>query len=228
MVLIFRPGYLLNIILVYVPGLIFTLTRLKNSTKKILIFGVTSILFILPVEVLARLTNSWDVASDFQRILEIAPIENVLYGLVNIIFPLAFYEYFYDLDRNWKISNRYKILIGIYIALFGITFGLFFIDKNLLKLDYWIIGLAIILPIMILVIKFKPHILKRLIVPALIFGSMYLIHEVVSMYIGHWWWPGNYLLPLNMAGHIYPLDDLIIWIFCSNVAVISGYEVLWD
>ena len=228
MVLIFRPGYLLNIILVYVPGLIFTLTRLKNSTKKILIFGVTSILFILPVEVLARLTNSWDVASDFPRILGIAPIENVLYGLVNIIFPLAFYEYFYDMDRNRKISNRYKILIGLYLALFVITFGLFFIDKDLLKFDYWIIGLAIILPILILVIKFKPHILKRLIVSALIFGSMYLIHEVVSMYIGHWWWPGNYLLPINVAGFIYPLDDLIIWIGFSNVAVISGYEVLWD
>lgn len=227
-VLIFKPGYLANILIVYLPGLVYILTRLKRSTKKILIFGLLSILFIVPVEILARLTNSWDVASDFPRVLGIAPLENMLYGVINIIYPLAFYEYFFDNDRNRKISPRYKYLVGIYLVLFVTTFIFYFIDPNLLKLDYWLLGLLILSPIFILLLIYKSHIIKRLFLPAVFFGLMYLIHEAVSMYLGHWWWPGSYILPVNISDHIYPLEDLIIWIVFSNVAVISGYEVLWD
>lgn len=227
-VLIFKPGYLANILIVYLPGMVYSLTRLKRSTKKILIFGIISILFIVPVEILARLTDSWDVASDFPRVLDIAPLENMLYGVVNIIYPLAFYEYFFDNDRNRKISPRYKYLIGIYIVLFITTFIVYFIDPALLKFDYWVLGLLILSPIFILLLIYKSHIVKRLILPAVFFGLMYLVHEAVSMYLGHWWWPGSYLLPITISDHIYPLEDLIIWIVFSNVAVISGYEVLWD
>lgn len=227
-VLIIKPGYLLNILIVYIPGLVYTLSKLKKSAQKILIFGVTSLLFIIPVEILARLTNSWDVASDFPRILGIAPVENVVYGLVNIFYPLAFYEYFFDNDRNRAVSSRFKMLIALYFILFCLTFLGFYINPNILKFDYWFLGLCILLPVFILLIKYKPHIIKRLIVPAIFFGLMYLIHESVSMYLGHWWWPGNYLLPINVAGFIYPLEDLVIWIVFSNMAVISGYEVMWD
>jgi len=79
-----------------------------------------------------------------------------------------------------------------------------------------------------MLVVYKRHILKRLLVPAIVFGLMYFIHELVSMSLGHWWWPGQYLLTVNIGTNIYPIEDFIIWIVLSNIAVISGYEVMWD
>jgi len=228
LVFFLKPSYLLNILIVYLPGLIYLFFIIKKSRKKILIFGLLSLLFIIPVEILARLTDSWDVLSQFPRILGIAPIENIVYALINILYPLCFYEFFYDEDRNEKISRNWKYLLGIFLSFFILVFSLYFIFPDILKLNYWIIGICIYFPVFILLIKYKRHIVKRLIVVGLVLGIMYGLHELLSMYLGHWWWPGNYLMPINIGGYIYPLDDLIIWLVFSNVAVISGYEVMWD
>ena len=166
-VLLTRPSYFVNILIVYLPGMIYAFTLIKKSRKKILLFGLCSILFIIPVEILARLTNSWDVASSFPRILGIAPVENILYALVNIIYPVLFYEYFYDGDRNREISKRSKILILLYVIIFVITLSLFFIDSNSIKLNYWVLGAAILIPVFIMLFVFKRHILKRLFLPAI-------------------------------------------------------------
>lgn len=227
-VLIIQPTYIENILLVYLPGTIYCLGLLKRSKKKILLFAAVSLLFIIPVELLARMTDSWDVSSIFPRLLGIAPIENMVYALVNLVYPLAFYEYFYDQDRSRKISSRWKLLVTAYLILFIGTFSLYFIAPELIKFDYWMLGIAIFIPVFILLFTQKAHILKRLLVPALVFGLMFGIHELVSMALGHWWWPGNYLFPIEIFGQIYPVDDIIIWLLFSVVGVISGYEALWD
>lgn len=227
-VLIIQPSYIENIILVYLPGTIYALGLVKNSKRKILLFALVSMLFIIPVEILARLTNSWDVSSLFPRLLGIAPLENIAYALINIIYPLAFYEFFFDNDRNRKISPNWKYLLAAYLVLFIGTFTIYFTSPEILKFDYWVIGIGIFIPVLTLLVTRKAHILKRLLIPAITFGLMFGIHEVVSMALGHWWWPGEYVLPITVFGHIYPVDDLIIWLLFSVVGVISGYEALWD
>ena len=228
LVLFLRPSYMLNLFIVYFPGMLYVFFLIKKSRKKILLFGLVSILFIIPVELLARVTDSWDVLSTLPRLFGLAPIENMFYALVNIMYPLAFYEYFYDGDRNREISKNWKILVALFLLLFAVVLAVFHIDPNMLLLDYWFIGLAILVPIFVLLLVFKRYILKRLLVVALVFGLMFGIHEIVSMYLGHWWWPGTYVLPLEIGGHIYPVEDFVIWLLFSNAAVISGYEVLWD
>lgn len=225
---IVKTTYLENILIVYLPGLLYSFYHLHKSRRKVFLFGLCSLLFIVPVEILARMTDSWDVASTLPRILGIAPLENVVYALVNIIYPLAFYEVFYDGDRNRKISSRWKILIALYLTLFIVTFVTYFTNPALLNFNYWVLGAIIIVPVLGLMLIYKRHILKRLLVPAIIFGAMYFAHELISMNIGHWWWPGDYLFPIIIDGLTYPLEDFIIWIIFSNIAVISGYEVLWD
>jgi hypothetical protein len=42
--------------------------------------------------------------------------------------------------------------------------------------------------------------------------------------IGSWFWPGEYLLNLNIFGLKMPLDDIIIWYFLSTPVLIAGYE----
>ena len=223
-----KPPYILNILIVYLPGLVYTLFLLKRSRKKIILFGLISLLFIIPVEIIARDSNSWDVLSVFPRILGIAPIENIIYAIVNLTFPLAFYEYFYDEDRSGTLSRNWKYLFSIYCVLFASTLVWFFNFREVFHLNYFFIGITIILPLLFALLTIKRHIIKRLLVPAVTFGAMFAIHELLSMQLGHWWWPGEYLLPISVMGQVYPLDDFIIWILLSNIGVIVGYELLWD
>jgi hypothetical protein len=223
-----KPSYLLNIIIVYIPGFVYCLILCKHTAHKILLFGLLSLVFIIPVEILARASNSWDVLSQFPRIADLAPIENVVYALVNFMYPIAFYDYFIEQNPSKKISHRWKYLFLIY-GLVGIITGIWFhYFSKAMVFDYWQIGLIIMVPIVILVALLKREIMVKLFFPAVLFGTFYLIHEIVSMQLGHWWWPGNYLATITIMEHVYPLDDFVIWILLSNGSAIGGYKALWD
>jgi hypothetical protein len=62
----------------------------------------------------------------------------------------------------------------------------------------------------------------------LFFAGAFFIHELVSLKIGHWWWPGEYLLPINLGSIIFPIDDVIIWYFLSTPVLIGGFEFFFD
>ncbi|MEI6887249.1 MAG: hypothetical protein WCK31_03365, partial [bacterium] len=148
-VILLKPSYLENILIVYLPGLIYSFFLLKKSRLKIFLFAICSILFVIPVEILARNTNSWDVTSTLPRILGIAPTENVIYALINIIYPISFYELFYDNDRNSKVSSRWKILLLMYLLLFLITITTYLFSPSTLQISYWMLGVAILVPVLI-------------------------------------------------------------------------------
>lgn len=224
-----KPTYIVNLLIVYLPPSIITFYWLKKSRKKILIFSlVTTTLFAIPIELASRLANVWDVASIFPRLFSVAPIENLFYAFINFFWPLCFYEYFIDHDKDKNISSKWKYLVALYCFFSIIIYSLYFYDKNYAAISYWIVGLvALLIPSIIIYSKNK-KIIKKVITPTIFFGSIFCIHEITSIAIGHWWWPGNYLLPLNINGITFPLDDAIIWYLLSTPALIGGYEFFMD
>lgn len=69
-----KPVYLVSIFIVLGPPSIANFLWLKESRFKIFIFSLlTTILFAPPVEIMARLANSWDVQSILPRLFGIAP-----------------------------------------------------------------------------------------------------------------------------------------------------------
>ncbi|MFA6416821.1 MAG: hypothetical protein WCW61_01365 [Patescibacteria group bacterium] len=229
LVYFWRPVYLVSIILVLVPPAVLNFLWLKKSRFKILLFsGLTTLLFAPPVEMAARLADAWDVQSILPRLFGIAPLENILFAFLNFFWVLAFYEYFVDRDLKRRISKRFRFIILGYILLFLSVFSIFFIAPNLLAVNYVLLALIILLIPGVIMFYFNPKLLKKTWLPTVFFALVFFIYEVVSLIVGSWWWPGEYILTINLAGNVFPLDDVIIWYFLSTPVLIGGYEFFVD
>jgi hypothetical protein len=228
-VYITKLTYFLSIILVLIPPSIANFLWLKKSRKKIFIFSIIStFLFAFAIELSSRLANTWDVQSILPRILGLIPLENMLFAFLNIFWVLSFYEYFVDEDTTKKISGKFKYLVILFCLFSLIIFSLYFYNPSIVEMNYFTTAIIIlIIPSIILFYK-KPILLKKTILPTLFFAIIFFIYEIVSIKIGSWWWPGEYLKTFVIFGKVFPLDDIIIWYFLSTITLIGGYEFFAD
>lgn len=224
-----RPLYVISILIVFGPPSLINFLWLKKSRFKIVIFSLAAtILFSPPVELMTRMADAWDVASVFPRLFGYIPLENMLFAFFNFFWVLCFYEYFIDHDTSKKISKRFVVLLCIYILFAVSIFTLFFYKQSIIRVNYYMMSVPIlILPSLAIFFRY-PKLLKKTVVPTIFFAAVFFIYEMVSMYIGHWWWPGSYLYTFNIAGMVFPLDDVIIWYLLSTPTLIGGYEFFAD
>ncbi|MFA6416527.1 MAG: hypothetical protein WCW56_03560 [Candidatus Paceibacterota bacterium] len=224
------PNYLANILLVYTLPVLLNLWWLKKTKWRILIFSlITTLLFALPIELLSRLADSWDVATTLPRLWGLIPLENMLFAFINFVWVLAFYEYFIDGETRPRLGRRAVQLLALYLTFFILTVGSFLLfNSRLFGLSYWAVGLLILFLPAVLIFRRRPGLLKKTVLPTIFFALIFFIHEMISMKLGHWWWPGQYLLPTHFLGQTFPLDDVIIWYLLSTPALIGGYEFFID
>ena len=229
LVYFWRPIYIISIIVVLLPPSILNFYWLKNSRARVLIFSIVALfLFAPPVELMARLKDVWDVSSVFPRILGLIPLENMLFAFLNFFWGLSFYEYFINNDRPGKINKNFKYLIDLFLIFSVIVFSLYFYNKDIIGANYITIAvIVLIIPMTWLFFK-KPILIKKTIIPTLFFALVFFVYELVSLKIGSWFWPGDYLFPVKIWGEVFPLDDVIIWYFLSTPALILGYEFFAD
>jgi len=229
-VLIFKPLYIVSIIVVLAVPSTINFLWLKNSRLQIFIFSFLSgILFAPPVELMARLLNVWDVQSIFYRPFGLIPIENMVFAFLNFFWALSFYKYFVDGDRPSVINKRFKYLVGLYIIFDILIFGLYFYNPSLVGANYFFIALIILVIPGILLFAKNTKLLKKTITTTLFFAVTFFAYELVSLKIGSWFWPANnYLVSLTIFGQKMPLDDIIIWYFMSTPVLIYGYEFFID
>ncbi len=171
-VFIFKPVYLLSIIIVLVPPALVNFFWLKHSRAKILIFSLLSALLFAPaVEIMARLTNAWDVQSVLPRLFGVAPLENILFAFLNFFWVLSFYEYFIDHDNGGRISRRIHYLVLAYCLLTTLVFTLFFVNANWIAFNYHTLSLMILLVPGIIIFTHRPKLLIKTWLPTLFLPS---------------------------------------------------------
>jgi hypothetical protein len=230
LVLIFKPIYIVSIIIVLAIPAIINFSWLKKSRWPVLLFSVLSgLLFAPPVELMARILNVWDVQSIFYRPLGLIPIENMVFAFLNFFWALSFYKYFTDDDNSSIINKRFKYLIGLYLVFDILIFGLYFYNPALVGANYFLIALIILVIPGTLLFFRNTRLLKKTITTTIFFAILFFAYELVSLEIGSWFWPGNnYWLSLRIFGQNMPLDDIIIWYFMSTPVLIAGYEFFVD
>lgn len=229
LILIIKPAYIFSIIIVLLPPSLANFYWLKNSRGKILVFSLLSaLLFAPPIELMARLMDVWDVASIFARPFGLIPLENMLFAFLNFFWVLCFYEYFVDKDRKGKANRKFRYLIALYVVFASLVYSLFFYDRQLVASNYITIAVIILIVPGLLIFWQNPKLLKKTILPTVFFALIFFLYEIVSLRLGSWFWPGNYLLPLQIDGQVFPLDDIIIWYFLSTPVLIGGYEFFID
>ena len=229
LVYVWQPVYLVSILVVLVPPTLLNFYWLKHSRYKIFLFSLlTTLLFAPPVEIMARLANAWDVQSVLPRLLGVAPLENLIFAFLNFFWVLSFYEYFVDKDKPGKISKRFRFILLLYSLLFLVVFSLFFVAPGLVAVNYYLLAVIILIVPGGFIFYSTPKLFKKIWFTTIFFALVFFIYEVVSLLIGSWWWPGNYLFTVTIGGHIFPLDDVFIWYFLSTPVLIGGYEFFVD
>ena len=222
---LWRPTYLLSIFIVLVPPAAVNWLWLKGARMRVLFFAaVTTALFAPPIELMSRLADAWDVQSVLPRPFGLLPLENLFFAFLNFLWGLSFYEYFISRESRRPMSKRLPVLLGLYILLDVVVFGLFAWDQRLVSVSYAWTGLLVLLVPSVLIFRRRPGLLRQTLLPMLFFATVFFAFEYVSLCIGSWWWPGEYLLPARLCGRVFPIDDVIIWYFLSTPALIAGYE----
>jgi hypothetical protein len=229
LVFIIRPAYFYALLIVIVPPALINFYWLKNARARVFWFSIlTLVLFAPPVELMARLMNVWEVQSIFPRLFEIVPLENLLFAFLNFFWVLSFYEYFIDKDKIIKVHKKIKYLVLLYVVFAATVFGLYFYEKSLVAANYITIAVLTLIVPALLIFSYNLKLLKKTILPTLFFAIILFIYELVSLKIGSWFWPGDYLATFKIWGETWPLDDIIIWFFLSTPALIGGYEFFMD
>jgi hypothetical protein len=225
----FQPVYILSIIIVLIPPSITNFLWLKKSRSKVLIFSlVATLLFAPPIELMARIKDVWDVVSVFPRPFGLIPLENMLFAFLNFFWALSFYEYFTDKDLPSKINKKFKYLVALFVVFSVIVFSLYFYNNNLVGLNYFALAfVSLIIPSAIIFSK-KPYLIRKTFLTTIFFAVVFFVYELISLKVGSWFWPGDYLFPIMIWGELFPLDDVIIWYFLSTPALIGGYEFFAD
>ena len=228
-VLIFKPIYIVSILIVLgIPSTI-NFLWLKSSRWPVFIFSLLAVLlFAPPVELMARLANVWDVQSIFYRPFGLIPLENMLFAFLNFFWGLSFYKYFAEDNKPSFVSKRFKYLIGLYLIFDILVFSLYYYNSALDGAGYFTIALIILIIPGILLFINNPGLIKKTISTTIFFAILFFAYEIVSLKIGSWFWPGNYWLNLNILGQSLPLDDIIIWYFMSTPVLIYGYKFFMD
>ena len=153
----------------------------------------------------------------------------MLFAFFNFMWVFSFYEYFVDRDYHKKISHKFKLLTTIYVLVATIIYAIFFVDKDLVTLNYFSIAIPLLVIPAILIFWHKPFLIKKVIFCRLCFSPLYFSnYEIISLIVGSWWWPGEYIFKTTIFGKIFPIDDVIIWYFLSTPVLIGGYEFFAD
>jgi len=229
-VLMVSPSYIFSICLVLLVPSVVNFMWLRHARMRVFIFSlISALIFAPPVELAARLANAWDVQSVFPRLFGLVPFENMLFAFLNFFWALSFYEYFIDKDHQQRhISKYFKFLVGLYVVFAGVVFSLYFYDPTTVSLQYMILAVIVLFIPAVLIFSHRPHLIKKTLIPTLFFAIIFFIYEVVSLVVGSWWWPGEYVFPIMLCGHVFPIDDVIIWYFVSTPVLIGGYEFFAD
>ncbi|NTW22514.1 hypothetical protein HGA34_03155 [Candidatus Falkowbacteria bacterium] len=220
-----KPLYLWSLVIVVVLPSLIASYWLKHNRKKIFYFSLLStLLFAPPAELMARLANAWDVQSIFPRVFGYIPLENIFFAFFNFHWVLTFYELFVVKTGVRKMSKRFFWLFLIYAMLSIVVYSLYFIDPSYITTPYHILAIPMLLIPFMAIMKLRPISHDKLILPTIFFAYIFFTFETVALQVGNWWWPSNYLLPINLFGRVFPLDDVIIWYFLSTPTLILGYE----
>ncbi len=229
LVFLIKPYYFFSLIIVMVPPALVNFFWLEISRKKVLVFSViTTAIFAPPIELASRLSDAWEVQSIFPRLFGEISVENMLFAFINFLWVLSFYEYFINRESNGLISKNFKYLVVLYLFFATVIFSLFHINPSLVTFTYFEVSLVILIIPCIVIFIAKPKMIKKVILPTIFFALVFFIYEVVSLAIGSWWWPGDYLFPLEFAGVIFPIDDVIFWYLLSTPALIGGYDLFMN
>lgn len=106
---------------------------------------------------------------------------------------------------------------------------MFFLNKEKLnfKYSYLTIALPTFLPLAYGIFV-RPKLFSKIIKIAPFFFSLFLLYELTALYLGQWYFLGNYIGNIKIAGLSFPFEEFFFWVIISSPTVIVIYEFFVD
>lgn len=164
-----------------------------------------------------------------QKILGVVQFDVLVWFFFWVMYFILFYEHFVDDERYKKISkNAPKVFyFGVFVAILIII--IYFLKQDLLRSNYTYFRLCLgVLAIFILISLKKQKLVKKILPISGFFFFVYLSHEIVSLTLNQWSFPGQYLGMVPFWGVSFPIEELIFWICFSSTIGATYYEVSFD
>jgi hypothetical protein len=212
------------------PGSLFLFKNKEYKNKNLF----ESFLFMLPVvvvlETFAHSSKAWYESTLFSfRIFNLFPLESFLWGISYYILLIATYEYFFDKKNKPKFNKRFKIALAfVYFALIITLICLFFFPTLLTIPYFYTVFLTTILILTAIAAIKSPVIFKRGSLLSLFFLIPGILHEYISLKLGHWLFTeGFHIGYLTISNHIIPIEE-IFWIPLFPIWIALFYEFFQD
>jgi len=228
-----KANYLVSIFLFAgIPSLYLSIRNPKIIKKTILYSFFAGLPITFLTDYLAHVSHSWYEPSVIGvRVLNTFPIDLFIWAFFYIYFIVAFYEYFFDKDRNKKnFSHNTKylfLLVASLLSIFGIIYSL---NKELLVVRYFyiiFIVTAFIIPSVLVLYRY-PRLLKKIVLQGLYFFVLSIIVEFTALQLGQWFFIGNnYIGFIEIFKIRFPLEELL-WLIFAVPAYLCLYEYFAD
>lgn len=157
------------------------------------------------------------------------PVE-LLWVFLWVLFIVLFYEHFVEHDTQKTVSIHIMwAILSASLTTLAITLLTVFYPTTLDWRYAYAVLLLLNLPTFGILLYRNPRIIKKLILPTFFFVPMHFLHEITSLLLGQWYFPGEYIalitLPFKTA---VPLEEFILWILLGSVLTLAYYELYID
>ena len=222
---------LFSLVLFYgVPALFFSY-RNPHLISRAVEFSLISTVFFFLIDYIAVRDGAWFVSTIFPfRFLSILPIEDFVWLFLGVYCMVMFYELFDDKGYHKKRSLvKYLLfIVALFVLLFLILFFYFPTSLHIPFAYYWIGVVFGVLPIVVILWKYRPLRTKFFRTAIYIF-VVHIAFEYTALKLGYWSFPGkNYIGWLNVGGVQVPVEEFLIWITLGSMTILSYYEFYDD
>ena len=229
-VIYFDLGYTISLLLYFfVPSIYFSLKNphaVKKALFYSLIFGVSAA-FIF--DYMAHVSSAWYTPSELGiYVLGAFPLEEIVWAFLYYYIMVISYETLFVTEKQNALFTRYSgYLIGFIVVCVAIFSALFFINKELLVLNYFyafLVSIVMALP-SVIILSFNPQHIKKIASLSVIFIVCALIYEYSALATGQWFFPSeHYIGFVPLLNFEIPLEELL-FIILSVPGTISVYEL---
>lgn len=232
--LFFKANFLTSIFLFYGLPSLWLSIRTPAQIKKTLIFSaIFSIPLGILIDYIGIIDGSWFVPfTVFSfRLLNIVPIEDLIWGFFVIYSIIIFYEHFLDKGKHELIDKKMKYLIWPIFSSLLIFLTILFTKPELLNIKHvylWVGILLILLP-SITFLSFFPRLLSKYVKTGSYFFLLALIFEITGLQLNQWAFPGtNFIGWIDFFGFRFPFEEFFFFVVMSSTCVLSFYEFFDD
>jgi len=214
------------------PALYLCVREKKNWAKIALAVLVFGLLFGFFFDFIVILNRGWVITGPvFQwQFFGFYPfIDDMLGFAIMTLLIVVFYEHFVDDYRSQRISHHiWRAIIPASIAT-ALVLLVYMTNPSYLKVPYVYLvfgSVAIIRPIALGIRK--PRFLSSFLKVSIFFFFIWLGCELVALANNGWAFPGQYIGTVNIAGLVFPLEELIFWMLLYSGTIVSFYECYID